>query len=141
MPGDNLLKFGILKCRDLCTLYFGATMVAVAKDTQFLPSTLLTSPVQILQQDLRRIAYEIVLTNTGTTADDMSIGTYDACLAFTAWDISLGATANFLIRRSFDTDLDSVVQPLWAFGDAGKIAVLVREVFLTPAPVDEVQLG
>ena len=136
---ENLLKYGVLKCRDLVELYYGWRIVTFAVETKYLPGA--ATLVQILQQDTRRIKYEIILNNESNAGDDIQIGTPDAIAAGTSWDISIAPADSYTINRSFLTDLDAVVQPLWAEGDLGNIACYVRETFLTPSPVDEVPLG
>jgi hypothetical protein len=137
MLKDNLLKYGVLRCRDLCTLLYGVPMVTQVRETLIIPSTSIPTP--ILGLDTRRIKYEIILTNAGAIDADVQIGTPDAILAGTSWDIFLASNRNYAIIRDFRTDLDAVTLPLWALDDgAQNIEINVRETFLTPAPVDEV---
>jgi hypothetical protein len=139
MPNDNLLKYGILKCRDLVALYYGAYMVMVPKETLYVVGT--TAPTQILSQDPRRIKYEIAVTPQ-TAPDDISIATsLDASQNFLGMDYEVPDTTVLIIERSFLSDGDSVTLPLWAMGDTTSWSVTVREIFLSTAPVDETPLG
>lgn len=139
MPEFKASPLGILKCRDLCTLYYGFPMVADEKSNQFnLPND--SSLVPILGQDPRRIKYEIVLENVGTPGGQIQVGTQTELDNGTNLEYSLAGHTTVVVRRDFLTDLDSVCSALFASTAVNSMFVSVRETFLTPAPVDEVPL-
>ena len=70
MPDGNILKYGILRCRDLVELYFGARMVATVAELASPVGT--ANPQLIFGDDLRRISYEIVLTNANNATRQSS---------------------------------------------------------------------
>lgn len=133
---DDWQKLGILKTRDLVELYYGVRMVADVKET-FIPTTPGT-PTRILNQDPRRISYEIVLANEDAAAQefDLSPVTGGSAAEFTAYSVAPGETQ--VIDRDFLTDLDAVTKEVWCTTSVGAQLVTVRETFLTPAPVDEI---
>lgn len=130
---------GILKCRDLVQLFYGLPMVAAVIESNVEINAGDTAP--ILSADPRRIKYEIVLTNAGTTTDQIAIGTPSAIDLGTALEVGAPAGESYTIKRDFFTDLDSVCIALSAQALANNWVVSVRETFLTPAPVDEIPAG
>lgn len=136
MPSDDAIKFGILKCRDLVELYYGVRMVTDVKETVISFDGGLSA--QILNQDPRRIRYEIVLANedVATQEFDLSSITGGSNNLVTAYSVAPGST--LVIERSFLSDLDSVTKQVWCAISVNTQLVSVRETFLTPAPVDEI---
>ena len=140
MPNDNLLKYGILKCRDLVELYYGARMVTSVTETKFSASA---TPYLILNQDPRRIRYEVWYDTTNLAAPtSIRIGTPAAIGSGEAISFDPFISVYTLpLVRDFLTDLDSVCLALMVSDSSGQLIVSTRETFLTPAPVDEVPLG
>ncbi len=130
------IRYGILKCRDLVQLYFGARLVTVAIDSWAQVSA--DTPAQVLPQDPRRISYELWLSPQNNGNDDISIATTQDAL-FTAASLDLNALsgATLYVKRTWYDDGDSVVQPLWAEPDSFTWSVSVRQILLQAAPVDE----
>lgn len=139
MAGD-ILKYGILKCRDLVELYYGARMVTFIKQSEFSLSSS-TPQTVILGRDPRRIAYELTLCSHPGVSTTMAIGTDAEIAAGQATIYDLGPSAPIIIPRSFLTYLDAVTAGLQALVSAGDVEVSLLEIILTPAPVDEVPLG
>ena len=139
MPSDNILKYGILKCRDLVELVYGARMVTSIIEKSFSASA---TPYLILGQDPRRIRYEVWLNQNGTavgyTVFMGSPAAIDSGTAQGFWSFTLGYV---YLARDFLTDGEAVCLPLKLSDPNGQILVTTRETFLTPAPVDEVPLG
>jgi hypothetical protein len=136
---ENLLKYGILRARDIAALYYGARMVAFAKYSFF--SVGKFDRVQILGPDPRRIKFELYLFNTGSAASDINIADDIETLNTAPLDVSAGPGLTVVIRRTFLSDLDAVCLPLWVVPIVNTWTVSVRETLLTPAPVDEVPLA
>ena len=136
MPnGDPTISRGILRTRDLVELYYGARMVGATKRQTAIFDTN-TSPQLILGQDVRRISYEIVLASA-TGLDQCLIGSpaeIDAGFGL-LYVVTYGGP--FVIKRDFYVDLDTVCEPLVMKKVAGTVVATVREVILTPLPVDE----
>jgi len=130
-----LTKLGIVRCRDLVQLYYGARMVTAIVEKQSVLST--TSVQQILAPDPRRIKYEVVFACNPTGPDDFEVGGQTACENGQGQEYNIAANTSIRIERSFLTDLDEVSDSLYASGDNGNITVSTREVFLQPLPVDE----
>ena len=135
MPTDPTIAFGILKCRDLVQLYYGARLVANVIETN--PPDTSVNPGQILSQDLRRIRYEIIFSNNGS-------GAVQAFLSDTLDGVNAGPQiytvpgfSTIVIDRTFLTDLDAVTLPLFSSTSNVNCVISVRETFLTPAPIDE----
>ena len=139
MLKDNLLKYGVLRCRDLVELYYGARMVATLLEGG--PN--FTGGVQfhLLSQDPRRIAYEIIIANPDATPYSFSLGTPASFDAGTNQTYEIPAHDEIIIERSFLTGLDSVTMAVDGNLPASLMSIATREIFLTPAPVDEVPLG
>lgn len=135
MLSDAAIQFGILKCRDLVQLYYGARMVAVAK-YNFINVD--TTGEMVLNQDPRRLSYEIVVTNNKATFINVFEGaTLDAVLNTTGIFYLVPPHSSIVIKRDFFTDLDAVCSPVFMLGPNTDCFVSTRETFLTPIPVDE----
>jgi hypothetical protein len=135
MPDSPNIKYGILKCRDLVELYYGARMVAaLTENLYFLSATGQTQ--QILGADPRRISYEIIW-ESNVVGDLLYIGNQTQMDNFQA-AVYKGGNESVVIKRSWLTDLDTVTLPLIArAGSTSPYEIFVREVFLTPIPIDE----
>lgn len=140
MPSENILKYGILKCRDAVAQYYGWPMVVSITETAFAASS---TPYLILKQDPRRIRYEIWINNfNDIVGTPIAIGSPAAIDSGNAATISAVAlTANIPIVRDFLSDLEAVCLPVMVHDPEGTNIFSVRETFLTPAPVDEVPLA
>lgn len=136
---DNLLKYGVLKCRDLVELYYGWRVVVSITETN--PPVNDASTVQILQLDLRRIRYEIILANSGGGPISAFIATNPDLVNTVPQSYFVEAGDTVQIERDFLTDMEGVTLPLWCAIANNGLFVSVRETFLTPAPIDEVPLG
>jgi hypothetical protein len=135
MPNDDAIKFGILKCRDLVELYYGARMVTSIVETQV---TLTTDPKTILTADPRRIKYEIVMSNRDAlNPASWVIGRPGSVGAATGQAYSIPPGATLVVERDFLTDMESVCLALEATVQGNTTDFSVRETFLTPIPVDE----
>lgn len=135
---ENLLKYGVVSCRDLVELYYGWRMVAVAYQIP-VPGGLATRQL-LLPQDPRRIKYEIWMTAEPGPAF-VSLGSAADLDNNATMDIEIDNDNNYYLVRSFLTDLDAVCQDLWFTNADGNADISVRAVILTPAPIDEVPLG
>lgn len=136
---DNLLKFGVLRCRELVELYFGWRLVAsVIEKSNNLDNT---KPQLILGQDPRRIRYEIIVTNPDATAHNCYLDASPDAVTNIASEYAIAPHSSLIIERTFLSDLDAVTMPVWGQAGAAGLSVATRETFLTPAPVDEVPLG
>lgn len=140
MPSENVLKYGILKCRDAVTQYFGWPMVVTIKETAFEASA---TPYLILQQDPRRIRYEIWLNPANlVTPAVMYIGSPAAIDSDNAMGIELESLVSSIpIVRDFRSDLEAVCLPVMVSDPSAQMLISVRETLLTPAPVDEVPVA
>jgi hypothetical protein len=135
MANGNILKYGILRCRELVELYYGARMVvSITENSNNLSNA---APQQILGQDPRRIRYEIIVTNAGAAAIVFWLNASQDAVANIASQYTVGAGRSIVIERDFLTDLDAVTVPVWGQANSGGLTVSTRETFLTPAPVDE----
>lgn len=137
---DNLLKYGVLRCRELVELYFGWRMVSFIREQVLAPAASGTTYV-LLQQDPRRIAYDIVFANPDNTTLLAAIGTPQGWgLGNTPlYNIPPGDT--LIISRNFLTSLDSVTEEIDYQVSSTDLQVSTIETILTPAPVDEVPLA
>ena len=139
LPTENILRYGIQRCRDLVGLYFGARIVTTPKTSLFSLNSVTPGPFAILAQDPRRIKYE--LTITGFNTSFLTIGTQAEIDAETGQYIAFDFQSTLVIARDWITDQDAVTTPLFALWFQGGVSIYVRETILTPAPVDEVPLG
>jgi hypothetical protein len=133
---DPTIKYGILKCRDLVQLYYGARMVAVPKEQLIFLSTL-DLAVAVLGQDPRRISYEIVVTGGAGASGLFYVGTKTEMDTNAAAVYRFVANVSTTIKRDFFTQLDAVCLPLFVRAGIVPIEVFVREIILTPSPIDE----
>jgi hypothetical protein len=135
VPPDPTIAYGILKCRDLVQLYYGARLVAsiIENSIGLNPGAI----VKLLGQDPRRVRYEIILANTTAAAASVGINASQDAVSniFSTYAINAGDT--LIIDRNFFTDLDAVTLSVWAEVGTGSLNISTRETFLTPAPVDE----
>jgi hypothetical protein len=137
---DNLLKYGVLSCRDLVELYYGARMVVSITENAFsIPDD--GSVIPLLLQDPRRIRYEINWQNQNAIDVVFSYGSPAAMDLGTNEALVLAPGTGGTFERNWITDQEGVCLALSASGFAGAFGVSTRETFLTPAPVDEVPLG
>jgi hypothetical protein len=132
---DPSIKYGILRTRDLVELYYGARMVTDLVENYF-PSVV--NPIVILQQDPRRIRYEVIISyTTGPNPGAVVLGsprTNAVGIGQTYW---LNPGETIIVERDFLTDLDAVTIELDNLGGTPGIVISTRETFLTPTPVDE----
>ena len=119
--------------------YYGVPMVSFIAYSNVKPGSV--SDTKVMGLDPRRIKYELALANFSNAPDDIVIGSKTAVDSGAAPDYEIPANTTVIITRTFLTDLDSITEEQWAFGDNGNITIYVRETILTPAPVDEVPLG
>lgn len=115
-------------------------MVVTIKETAFEASS---SPYLILQQDPRRIRYEIFLNPANlVTPAVMYIGSPAAIDSDNAIGIELESLVSSIpIVRDFRSDLEAVCLPVMVSDPSAQMLVSVRETLLTPAPVDEVPVA
>jgi hypothetical protein len=138
MGGSPQLLYGVLRTRDLVELYYGRRMVVNVRQTAWSPT--LGVPLEILQQDPRRIRYEIVIECTGTARIYTDIGTQADQDSENTLEYQTQVGENTIIERNFLSDMEGVtLQQIALFTSAGAGApvVAVRETFLSPLPVDE----
>lgn len=135
MPNDNAIKFGLLKCRDLVELYYGARMVASIVETQ-IPAAANTL-FQLLAPDPRRIAYELIFANGVNAINQFQIGSPQTDAPGNQQFYSIPPGGTLIIKRNFLEDLDAVGIELGCKIFGAAITVSTRETFLTPIPVDE----
>lgn len=140
---DNLLKFGVLKCRDLVELFYGARMVA--QSVTYAPGTSNGSPVIVLPQDTRRISYEIAFScfqsSLGNAGSSIALGTKAQIEAGRGVDYYALPYTTVVVKRSFFEDLDAVTEEVYYQNVDNNYDLEARVVILTPAPIDEVPLG
>jgi hypothetical protein len=136
MPTDPTIAFGILKCRDLVQLYYGARLVADVRQTFVNYDGASPTPQLLLAQDPRRVRYEIWM-NGGSSTATIEMGQLKDFDSQQTMEALFLAGNTFRIERSFLTDLDAVTFELYAQGGGANVDITVRETFLTPAPVDE----
>jgi hypothetical protein len=134
MPTDPTIALGILKCRDLVQLYYGARMVANIFENNF---DVLPNPTQILKADPRRIKYEIIVAGQNNAGFNFALGSQATFDTFFYQQYAGQPTSTIIIERNFFTDFDSVCLELWAQQFDVNAFISVRETFLTPSPVDE----
>jgi hypothetical protein len=143
VPSDNILKYGILKCRDLVTLYYGVPMVMSLFESSIQVAAF--TPKLLVGQDPRRISYEITLACSDVVTHFAQIGSSLDSLTNSVPPIGaqyqVPPGASIVIERNFLTDGDSICLPVWFQADGMAVLASIRAVFLTPAPIDEVPLG
>lgn len=137
-PTSDQIKFGILRTRDLVELYYQGRMVVNVAENELAING--NTQTNILQQDPRRIRYEIIITaeNPASTTN-INIGSPAAVTGSTCELYFLAANQNIVIIRDFRSDMEGVVLPIDILGSnpGTGIVVSTRETFLTPLPVDE----
>lgn len=136
---ENLLKYGVLRCRELVELYFGWRMVTDLVEN--FPYFTATEQFVLMAQDPRRIRYEIVVENLDVIPQIMQIGSPRAFASSNAEQYSILPGDTKRIMRDFLTDLDGVTIEVDCIASALTLGITTRETFLTPAPVDELPLG
>ena len=133
------IKYGILRGRELATLYYGADMVADEIYSSFTLAEDTTT--EILQTNTRRIYYEIVLSlNSVTGAALVQVAPRSQIEAGNVGSIALWPSENLAINRSFREELDLVTKGLSvkvASSATASVYAFVREVILSPVPVDQ----
>lgn len=137
-PNLPLFPLGILRVRDLVQLYYGVRMVTSVSETHYGESG---GQLQLLGQDTRRIKYTIVVANFGDDPDEIGLWTNGGADAQNPQIYSVLGNATLVVERTFLTDLDSIALPVFAFDANGTASYSVREVFLTPLPLDEPPVG
>lgn len=140
MPVPDSIKFGILRAREITTLYYGAVMVA---DEIYSGFTLAeNTTTEILKTNTRRISYEIVLSlNSSTGSALVQVAPRSQIEAGNVGTIALWPSENLEINRSFREELDLVSKGLSvnvASSATASVYAFVREVILSPAPADEI---
>lgn len=138
MAIGDAIKYGVLRTRDLVELYFGARMVVSLVEKS--PTIAVGTTAVVLQQDPRRIRYELVLTSSFNGALSVLVGSPASFEAGTAALYRAVTNGQIVIERDFLTDMEGVclpvaIQPTAAEGSPAIAST--RETFLTPAPVDE----
>ena len=139
MLKDNLLKYGVLRCRDLVELYYG--MRIVTRSVWSSPTNVTGQTNLLLNQDSRRIRYEILMANFDGTFLDVSMGPTREFAASNAFKYVVPGQSSMVVERNFITDGDAVTEAVYAFPNGNNFNISLRETILTPAPVDEVPLG
>lgn len=139
MSASPQIRFGILRTRELAALYYGAGMVATDQYSGYTVEAGATQ--QLLQDNPRRISYEIVLSlNSSTGAAVVQLGPQSQIEAGNVGSIALYPTENLTVERTFREELDLVCKGLSLNVNSGATAsvyAFVREVWLTPLPADE----
>lgn len=133
---DPTIKYGILKCRDLVQLYYGARLVVSVTQTFPNYDGVTSTPQKLLSQDPRRIRYEIWM-NGGSSTATVEMGALKDFDTGQTMEALFLAGNTFRIERNFLTDLDAVTNELYAQGGGATLDVTIRETFLTTAPIDE----
>lgn len=132
---DAAIRLGILKCRDLVELYYGARMVTSIIENNQQGNQ--TTPQVLVGLDPRRIRLEIVLANRDTVNSlTANIGSPGSNNLGTSELIQLPPGGTVVIERNFLTDMESVTLPL-EFQGSSSVIYSTRETFLTPLPADE----
>lgn len=130
-----LTKLGIVRCRDLVQLYYGARMAAVLvqKNKALTTGTF----VEIMSADPRRVRYEIIIENFDAAAQFVDIATPEAATSTQQQEYNLPPGSTLIIERDFTTDLDAVTIAVLANRGNDNMSISTRETILTPLPVDE----
>ena len=135
MSSPTNIKFGILSCRTLVELYYGARMVT---DTIEHCYSLIEGPVQLFPLNPARIGYEVTVASTTNLATLIALCSLKSIDPRQGMVYAVGPGLGFTIERDFLTNLDAVVQELWAVPfSGGTFDVSTREIILQPLPVDE----
>lgn len=132
---DAAIKNGILQCRDLVQLYYGVRMVAAITEGFFNQSA--NVQASLIQQDPRRIRYELIMSNGDVTDQVFTIGTPSSFQAGNAQTYSVKPGATLIVERTFLSDFDAVTIGLDATVSSSSCNLNTRETFLTPLPADE----
>lgn len=132
---DAAIRLGILKCRELVELYYGAGMVTDVIENQFTNiSTVAGFP--IIPQDPRRIKYVItwVVPSAGNT---VKLGSQRTIQSGGGQIYGATSLTTIVVTREWRDGLDEVCAALWALPSNNAIVICTRETFLTPLPADE----
>lgn len=129
---------GILRCRDLVTLYYGVPMVTI--DVYTYPVFSNGVAVQLASNNPRRIGWTLLFENF----DSANPGYFRICdnpdqvVSGQALEYTVGSNSTYTVERSFLTALDAVSLPIWmAVSNSNELAVSLRETLLSPPPLDE----
>ena len=139
MLKDNLLKYGVLKCRDLVELYFGWRAVTTVIQIGYSPTA--TVPFQLFGPDPRRIRYEVIFASFDAASQEADLATKAALDSGNHEIYAVPPGGTIKIERNFLTDLEAVTLDQWCALGTATLFVSTRQTFLTPAPVDEVPIG
>src|ERR1700723_1909123 len=131
---DATIRLGILRCRDLVELYYGARLVTDTRESQYAGD--INVFAQLIPADQRRIKYEIVMSNTDAALQTAILTSPRGADAGQGQQWNLGPNAIAEKDRSFLTDGDAVTAAVFVMISSFNLQVTVRETFLTPAPVD-----
>lgn len=136
MPlGDNKDLGFIRRNRDLVELYYGLRMVALSKESQLSSQSTQTLAIAV---DPRRVKLDLVLANKHTTtACQFLLGSPLAFANSSYAVVVVGPNNSIQISRNFLFDLDSITDELDYQTSGGTPVLSIREVILTPPPVDE----
>jgi len=134
-PQTQIPIQGILRCRDLATLYYGFPTVASARSLFY--GLLAAGTYTILPADPSRIGYEIVGANFSGGATRFFVGSPGEMDANAAMVYLVNSHESLIIQRTFLTDLDSITQEVQLRTDGSAIDFSVRVITLSPLPNDE----
>lgn len=132
---------GIVRCRDLVQAVRGVRIATNVFYKNFGP--LLLAKVPVLNLDVRRIKYEISISEiSGTNPVAVQLATIDPLSNVTFEMVTLDAAATLIIERTWEKDADAVCLGVIAAQSTavvlgGSASISVRETFLTPLPADE----
>jgi hypothetical protein len=137
MSSPSARPLGIKSARHLVELYFGVQMVTGVSESVFAPSAGINT--LILGPDPRRIKYELIFANTGVSNDILILGSPATLDTENGNSYSLNEGETIIIERTFFADLDAVTLPLAVRTLNGEINVSVREVYLSPASLEQLE--
>lgn len=140
MPSQNILKYGVLRARDLAELYYGWRLVGVALPIVQIDTSSAT-PQQILQPDPRRYKWIVTMCNDGGNSVECIFGRSSDVTQGTGVPYTLATQTTLEIQRNWLADLDVVTDELWMLVENASVRVAIQQFILTPAPVDEVPLA
>jgi len=140
MANDNILKYGVLRTRELIEIFFGARMVTTVRESQV---KLGVTPTEIIGQNPSRIRYEIWVAPNVVPSNYLAIGSpaaVDRKVGAFFYTETQSQPPTFV--RDWLTDGEGVCLPVsGAVYSVDTVYAYARETILTPAPVDELPLG
>jgi hypothetical protein len=135
LPNGDNIRTGVLRCRDLVELYYGARIATDLIEND--PSFTAGQTFILLPLNPARIRYELIFENSTGLRTVFALGSPRAFGVGNQQFYTVSPDSTLIIVRNWTTDADAVVAEVDCNITDGNLLVTTRETILTPLPVDE----